>query len=47
MKTKFQTRKQELSVFLDEDIDADGLLSLYSTKSITVSELDGLFSLCS
>ena len=27
MKTKFQTRKHELSVFLAEDIDADGLLS--------------------
>ena len=33
--------------FLAEDIDADGLLSLCSTKPITVSELDGLFSLCS
>ena len=35
------------NLFLTEDIDADGLLSLYSTKSITVLELDGLFSLCS
>ena len=33
--------------FLAEDVDADGLLSLYSTKSITVLELNGLFSLCS
>ena len=47
IKTKFQTRKHELSFFLAEDIDADGLLLLYSTKLITVSELDGLFSLCS
>ena len=45
MKAKFQ--KQKLSVFLAEDIDADGLLSLYFMKSITVLELDGLFSLCS
>ena len=33
--------------FLAEDIDADSLLSLCSMKSVTVLELDGLFSLCS
>ena len=35
------------NLFLAEDIDADGLLLLYSTKLITISERDGLFSLCS
>ena len=33
--------------FLAEDIDADSLLSLCFMKSVTVLELDGLFSLCS
>ena len=33
--------------FLAEDINADSLLSLCSMKSITVLELDGLFSFCS
>ena len=33
--------------FLAEDNDADGLLLLCSTKSISASELHGLFSLCS